>query len=110
MADFAYSPDFNYRVQSRYNVETSKFENMVEEARLLTSKKLRLFELTFKNRDKTERDAAIAFFDTKQENLTEFTMEIDGNTITGKFVPNTFYDIKMAANVYEYGFSFQEVP
>jgi hypothetical protein len=110
MADFPYKPDFKYKIKPRFNVGTTQFDNEVAEARLLTSKKLRSIELSATARLKAEMDAIIAFFDSKYENLTSFTLEIDGETITGKFEPGSFWYSLVSAGIYEYGFNFQEVP
>jgi hypothetical protein len=111
MDNFPYSPDFKYKVTSRYNVESTQYENKVEDSRLITSKKLRTFELSaFTSRLKAEIDAVIAFFDAQKENLTPFTITIDEESITGKFEPGTFWYSKVSAGIYEYGFTFQEVP
>lgn len=109
MAVFPYSPDFGYEGKHRYNVGVSQFENQVEEARLLSSKKLRTWDnLEFTARTKTERDAAVAFFDSQKENLTEFDLVIDGETVTGKFVPDTFKDKRVAYGIWHYYFGFKE--
>jgi hypothetical protein len=111
MDNFPYSPDFKYKIVPRYNVATTQFENKVKEGRLLTSKKLRIFELsTFTSRSKTEIDTVNAFFDAQKENLYSFTLTIDGETVTGEFEPGTFWYSKVSAGIYEYGFTFQEVP
>lgn len=108
MDNFPYSPDFKYKVTPRYNVESTQYENKVEDSRLITSKKLRTLELSFTSRNKTEKDTAVAFFDTQKENLTAFTITIDGEVITGKFEPGTFWHSPVSAGIYEYGFTFQE--
>ncbi len=110
MDNFPYSPDFKYKVTPKYNVESTQYENKVEDSRLLTSKKLRTFEFPFTVRPKTEMDIVIAFFDTQKENLNPFTVTIDGEIITGKFEPGTFWYSPISAGIYEYGFTFQEVP
>ncbi len=109
MADFAYSPDFNYKVKPRYNVLISTFENKVEQTRLKSSKKLRSYELTFANRKDTEMTAVNTFFDTKAGSLHTFTVNIEGVDILGRFVEDSFYSQRVAPKVYTYGFNFQEV-
>ncbi len=109
MADFIYTPDFNYKCKPRYNVESTEFENQAEESRLITSKKQRTWEdLIFTSRNKTEFDAVMAFYDSKHENLDSFTLEIDGETVTGKFVKDSFWYVLRAYRVYDYGFGFKE--
>jgi len=110
MADFPYQPDFKYKVKPRFNVETTQFENKVEEAHLLTSKKLRTIELLATSRLQTEIDIVKAFFDSQFENLLPFTLVLEGETLTGKFEPGSFWHSKVSAGIYEYGFNFQEVP
>lgn len=109
MADFAYSPDFNYKVKPRYNVLTSTFENKTEQSRLKSSKKLRAYELNFTNRPQAEMNAVNTFFDTKKGSLTAFTVNIEGVDVLGKFVEDSFFYQRVASAVYSYGFNFQEV-
>ncbi len=112
MADFPYLPDpFDNKCKSRYNTESTIYENKVEDSRLITSKKLRTWEeLKFTVRTKSEMDAAIVFFDLKKENLTSFSISIDGETVTGKFIKDSFWNSRRSYAVYDYGFGFQEVP
>ena len=109
MADFAYSPDFNYKVKPHYNVLVSAFENKVEQTRLKSSKKLRSYELNFTNRSQAEMTAVNAFFDAKKGSLTTFTVNIDGVDVLGRFVQDSFFYQRVAGAVYTYGFNFQEV-
>jgi hypothetical protein len=111
MADFPYSPNFGARCKPRYNTETTKYENEEEDSRLLTSKKLRTWEnLTFSARTPTEMTAVNIFYDTYKEDLTAFSMVIDGETVTGKMDKGSFWFVHTAPYVYEYGFTFREVP
>ncbi len=110
MADFIYKPNFDYKCKPRYNVETTEFENQAEESRLISTKKLRTWEdLMFTSRYKAEFDAVVAFYDSKYENLESFTMELGGETVTGKFIKDSFWHILRAYGIYDYGFGFKEI-
>jgi hypothetical protein len=109
MADFAYSPDWNLRTKPNYNVAISKFRNNAEQRRLISSQKLRKWDLEFKSRDSAEMAAVNTFYDTKYGPLTSFTMLIDGETVTGRFEEDSFWSEKIAPGLYNYGFTFQEV-
>lgn len=109
MADWSYDPDFKYRVKPNYNVLISEFENGYEQRRLKHANKIREYDLTFKTRDNTEMSAAITFFDNKNGAETSFTIELDGETVTVRFVPNTFWWRLIAYQVYDYGFRVREV-
>jgi len=111
MDTFPYAPDFGAKCKPRFNTASSQFENIEEETRLLTSKKLRTWDdLPFSSRGPTEMAAVEAFFDAVCENLTAFSLTIDGEAVTGKFVKDSFWHIRVAPYVYNYGFGFQEVP
>ena len=111
MADFPYSPDFGARRKPRYNTATTKYENEVEDSRLLTSQKLRTWEnLLFSSRKAAEMSAVDTIFDTYKEDLTEFTIEIDEETVTGKIDKGSFWSARVGPAVYDYGFPFREVP
>ena len=111
MADFAYSPNFGARCKPRYNTATTRYENEAEDSRLLTSQKLRIWEnLTFSARGSAEMAAVNTFFDTYKEDLTEFTMSIDDETVTGKIDKGSFWYVRVGPAVYDYGFTFREVP
>lgn len=109
MADFGYSPDFNYRVTSQYNVLRNKSENWTEQRRLISDQKIRTYDLQFTNRLAAEMTAAISFFDSKYGSLTSFTIEIGGETITGIFIPGSFQYSRTSPNSYSYQFKFSEV-
>lgn len=109
MADFAYSPDWNFKSQPKYNVAITKFRNNFEQRRLISSKKLGKWDFEFKSRDTTEMAAVNTFYDTKYGALSSFTMDIDGVTVTGRFEEDSFWSEKIAPGLYNYGFSFQEV-
>ncbi len=111
MENFTYNPDFGYKCKSQYNTETSKFENETEETRLLTSQKLRIWEdLLFSTRTLAEVEAVITFFDTVKKDLEFFTFTLDGEEITGKIDKGSFWYTRIAPEVYNYGFTFREVP
>lgn len=109
MADFAYNPDWKYKVSPDYNVLVSKFENKVEQRRLKSSAKLRKWELGFSTRNTTEFNTVKSFFDTKKGAWTSFTMSLDGETVTGRFEEESFWFIPLASGIWNYGFTFQEV-
>lgn len=109
MADFPYKPDFGYKVQPKYNTLVKRYANNVDQARLVSSQKLRTMTLPFSNRNGTEKDAAEAFYDTKKGATTTFTVEVDGETITGRFIEGTFSFVHKAGDVYDYEFQFEEV-
>lgn len=109
MADFAYSPDFQYKVNPDHNVLISEFENGYEQRRLKHENKIRTFDLSFKARTNTEFAAVLSFFDTKKGALTAFTMDLDGSTITGRLVPGSFVYTLRAYHIYDYAFRFREV-
>lgn len=111
MANFPYSPDFGATCKPRYNTKTTKFENETEETRLITSGKLRTWEnLPFSSRKPVEMDAVNTFFDTIKEDLDSFTITIDGESVTGKIDKGSFWYSRKAPEVYNYGFTFREVP
>jgi hypothetical protein len=109
MADFVYKPDFGYKTKPFYNVLRTKFDNKVEQRRLKTSQKLRSWELSFNNRSTTEKNAVSTFYDDKKGSLTAFSISIDGSDVTGIFVEDSFWYERIAPNVYNYGFEFEEV-
>ncbi|MDD4980703.1 MAG: hypothetical protein PHC54_05495 [Candidatus Omnitrophica bacterium] len=111
MENFPYSPDFGARCKPRYNTESTKFENETEETRLITSKKLRTWQdLPFSSRDAAEMAAVNTFFDTVKEDLEEFTITIYGESVTGKIEKDSFWCVRIGSVVYNYGFTFREVP
>lgn len=111
MENFPYAPDFGAKCKPRYNTNTEKFENETEETRLLTSKKLRTWEdLPFTSRNSAEMAAVNTFFDTVTEDLEEFTITIDGESITGKIAKDSFWYARIGPAVYNYSFTFREVP
>ena len=109
MADFAYKPDFAYKVTPNYAVLISKFENNYEQRRLKAASKLRRFELVFKVRQKAEMDAVKSFFESKKGALTAFTMDIEDEEVKGRFVEGSFWFSLYRYQIYNYGFTFQEV-
>lgn len=109
MADFGYSPDFNYRVESNFNVIRSRFENQSEQRRLKSAQKLRKFSLNFRNRSSSEFSAVVSFFEAKYGSLTEFTVDINGEEVTGIFVERSFSWSRNSPNSYSYSFEFEEV-
>lgn len=111
MENFPYSPDFGAKCKPRYNTESTKFENETEETRLITSKKLRTWEdLPFSSRSPEEMEVVHDFFDTVKEDLESFTITIDGESVTGKIDKGSFWYSRIAPVVYNYGFTFREVP
>lgn len=111
METFPYRPDFGANCKPRYNTETTRFENEVEQTRLITSKKLRTWEsLPFSSRSPEEMDAVITFFETVKEDLEAFTITIDGEEVIGKIDKGSFWHSRIAPAVYNYGFTFREVP
>lgn len=111
METFPYKPDFGAKCKPRYNTATTRFENETEETRLLTSKKLRTWEdLPFSSRDLTEMAAVNAIFDAVNEDLEEITITIDGEEVAGKIAKDSFWYARIAPLVYDYGFTFREVP
>jgi hypothetical protein len=109
MADFLYSPDFKYNVKPSYDVAVTDHENRSEQRRLLNTTKLREYSLKFTNRTNTERDAVDTFFDAKKGALTAFTIDVDGEEVTVRFVKDSFWWSKVAYQVYNYGFQVKEV-
>lgn len=109
MANFLYKSDFKYKVNPDYAVLTSKFENGYEQRRLKHSLKLRVYDLVFSSRTKTEFDDVNIFFDNKKGSLTAFTISIDNEDILGVFIEGTFQYSLIAYQVYDYGFRFREV-
>ncbi len=111
MENFPYAPDFGATCKPRYNTQTTKFENETEETRLITPTKLRTWsDLAFSSRDTDEMAAVLTFFDTVQEDVEAFTITIDGESITGKIDKDSFQHIRVAPYVYNYSFTFREVP
>ncbi len=111
MENFPYKPDFGARCKPRYNTETERFENQSEETRLLDSTKLRTWDdLPFSSRGPTEMTAVKTFFDIVKEDLEAFTITIDEEVVTGKINKDSFWYIRVAPAVYNYGFTFREVP
>jgi hypothetical protein len=110
MADFPYNPDFGYQRSPDYNVLVKEYANGVDQARLISTKKINdPIDLPFTIRDKTETDAAEAFFDSKFGSLTIFTISIDGVEYSGRFVRKSFYRKHIGPQIYNYGFQFKEV-
>lgn len=108
MADFAYSPDFDYVVKKKYDVIISRFENGYEQRRLKCNTPLRTFSLQFTARDATEMAAVKTFYGTYYGSLTAFSISIEGADVTGRFVEDSFTWKRRAYNVYDYSFDFQE--
>lgn len=109
MADFTYKPDFGYKVIPRFNTIVKKYASGVDQVRLVGTKKLRTFEFSFSNRKPAERDAVLAFYDSKYGATTPFTMSIDGVDISGRFVEESLSVTRLAPNVYSYSFQFEEI-
>lgn len=109
MADFTYKPDFGYKVIPRFNTITKKYASGVDQVRLVGTKKLRTFEMSFNNRTKAERDAVIAFYDSKYGATIPFTISIDGEDILGRFIEESLSMVRINPNVYSYSFQFEEI-
>jgi hypothetical protein len=109
MADFAYKPDFNYEGSPNYSVLRSEFENGFDQTRLVHSQKLRKFQLTFANRKSDEMSAVHTFFGTKKGTLTAFTISIDGEDVTGRFVQDSFKYTRTGPLTWDYSFAFDEI-
>jgi hypothetical protein len=109
MADFPYKHDFKCKVNPDYNVLEKTYANGVDQVRLLSSGKIRKAEPSYTVRTKTEHDAVIAFFDAKQGPVTPFTIDINGEEITVRFVAGSFWHQQDTPNAYSYGFQVREV-
>jgi hypothetical protein len=109
MADFLYNHDFGCKVEPDYNVLQKQYANWADQARLVSSGKLRQANPTYSVRTKTEVDAVIAFFDSKKGGLTAFTININGEEMTVRFVKGSFWHVKDSPNSWSYGFKIMEV-
>lgn len=109
MADFPYKPDFGYKIKPKYNTLRKKYANNVDQVRLMSSQKTRDFDLPFSNRSQTERNAVEDFYDAKTGAATTFTIEIDGEEITVRFVEESLEIVRKAPGIYDYSFQCEEV-
>ena len=109
MAEFPYVADFDWKAKPSYGVLRSKFENGVEQRRLKRGVNLRTFELIFNNRNSTEMNAVLDFFDAKYESLTAFSISINGEDVAGIIAEGTFNHGRSGPNSYDYNFRFEEV-
>lgn len=75
-----------------YNVETEKFENMADEARLISAGKLIGFTCTSPSLTYAKLQDYLQFFDNQNGPLTIFlfTSRMDGVAYPVRFAPGTF--------------------
>lgn len=109
MANFPYTHDFQCNVEEDYNVLQKQYANWADQVRLVSSGKLRKAEPAFTVRDKTELDAVIAFFDARKGGYESFTITINGEEMTVRFVSGSFWHRQDSPTSYSYGFKIMEV-
>ena len=109
MADWPYSPDFGYEITPKFNTITKEYASGIDQVRLVTTKKKRSYEFQFSRVRQAERDAAEAFYNSHYGATNPFTMEIDGEVVTGRFVEGSFKITKVGPGIYDYTFQFQEI-
>jgi uncharacterized protein (TIGR02217 family) len=73
METFPLTPDFPVVETPRFNTLVSTFDNGAEQRRSKWTAPLREFSLQFKNRDKSEFDTLVAFFNSMLGAFTAFT-------------------------------------
>jgi hypothetical protein len=109
MADFTLKRESIEEIRD-YNVEETKYENEVRDARLLTSGMLLGFKIKSPILTYTKYQDYITFFNGKYGSLTSFTIDspFDGVTYTVKFSKGSFKST-YSGGVFQCEFSLERV-
>ena len=109
MADFTLKRESIEEIRD-YNVESTQYENMVKDSRLLTSGMLLGFKIKSPALTYMQFQDYITFFNSKYGSLTSFTIDspFDGVTYAVKFVKGSF-KTTYSGGVYQCEFSLERV-
>jgi len=104
MEEFTWNPDYVYEVLPRFKTHVNEFEDGSEERAQVWTEAKRSWNLEFKNRTETEKDAILDFFLARKGRLeaftwtckldsTQYTVRFDNDELNAQAVGNKRYSI-----------------
>jgi phage-related protein len=110
-SDWTIAPDYTLPETIKYATLVSEFENNVEQRRTKVANPIRMWELTFNNRTKSEVDTVKTFIGTKSGRYSTFTWTNpnDSTEYTVRLGDDAFQCELVAYQVFNYKLTFVEV-